>query len=162
MLGKASTVLVPALVAVVSYTLKLFVRSEFNSSLLKADTRTDKHDTLGLALLQHQNIGILPSALREGTEEEDNYNQGPRLLQPPMSTSMPPTWVRGAILVRANSLIRGHSAIRWDLIVSMASLLNKNITPVGAIDLDKCVDNPFLTRLSLFGQASVLREVKLL
>lgn len=95
-----------------------------------ADTRSDKHDTLGLALIQHQHIGVLPSTLTNGMKEEDNYNDGPRLLQTQMSTSMPSSWVRGAILVRANSLIRGHSAIRWHLITSMADLLNENVTPI--------------------------------
>ncbi|GJJ08484.1 hypothetical protein Clacol_002702 [Clathrus columnatus] len=95
-----------------------------------ADTRSDKHDTLGLALLQHQHIGILPSNLENLTEEQDNYAQGPRLLQTPMSSSMPSAWVRGAILIRSNSLIRGHSAIRWGMVESMANLLNKNITPI--------------------------------
>jgi hypothetical protein len=43
---------------------------------------------------------------------------------------MPESWVRGAILVRINSLIRGHSGIRWELIEKMAALLRANITPL--------------------------------
>lgn len=46
------------------------------------------------------------------------------------STSMPESWVRGAILVRINSLIRGHSGVRWELIEKMVSLLRANITPM--------------------------------
>jgi hypothetical protein len=42
---------------------------------------------------------------------------------------MPEAWVRGAILVRINSLIRGHSAVRWELLEKMATLLRENITP---------------------------------
>jgi hypothetical protein len=43
---------------------------------------------------------------------------------------MPESWVRGAILVRINSLIRGHSGVRWELIEKMAALLRTNITPL--------------------------------
>lgn len=117
-------------------------RFEPSSFLPKADTRSDKHDSLGLALLQHQHIGVLPSTITNGMKEEDNYNDGPRLLQTQMSTSMPSSWVRGAILVRANSLIRGHSAIRWHLITSMADLLNENVTPV-------CIMLPYFLPLLL-------------
>ena len=44
-------------------------------------------------------------------------------------TAMPEAWVRGAVLVRANSLIRGHSAVRWELLERMAALLREDITP---------------------------------
>jgi phenylalanine ammonia-lyase len=43
---------------------------------------------------------------------------------------MPESWVRGAILVRINSLIRGHSGVRMELIVKMAELLRANVTPL--------------------------------
>jgi hypothetical protein len=43
---------------------------------------------------------------------------------------MPESWVRGAILVRINSLIRGHSGVRWELVEKMAALLSANITPL--------------------------------
>ena len=43
---------------------------------------------------------------------------------------MPESWVRGAILVRINSLIRGHSGVRWELVEKMAALLRANITPL--------------------------------
>jgi phenylalanine ammonia-lyase len=42
---------------------------------------------------------------------------------------MPEAWVRGAILVRINSLIRGHSAVRWELLEKMVKLLHEDITP---------------------------------
>ncbi|KAI0282814.1 phenylalanine ammonia-lyase [Russula aff. rugulosa BPL654] len=51
------------------------------------------------------------------------------LSDPLASTSMPEAWVRGAILVRINSLIRGHSAVRWELLEKMVSLLREDITP---------------------------------
>lgn len=43
---------------------------------------------------------------------------------------MPESWVRGAILIRMNSLIRGHSGVRWELIERMNALLRENITPL--------------------------------
>jgi phenylalanine ammonia-lyase len=43
---------------------------------------------------------------------------------------MPESWVRAAILIRINSLIRGHSGVRWVLLERMVSILEKNITPL--------------------------------
>ncbi|KAF8920770.1 phenylalanine ammonia-lyase [Mucidula mucida] len=87
-----------------------------------ADTRTSDTTSLGNALLQHQQSGILPSTT--------NVLSVLPLLDPLASTSMPESWVRGAILIRINSLIRGHSGVRWELIVKMAELLQANITPL--------------------------------
>jgi phenylalanine ammonia-lyase len=87
-----------------------------------ADTRTDQPILLGNALLQHQHSGVLPSS----TKPLDVLP-----LQDPLSaTSMPEAWVRGAILLRMNSLIRGHSGVRWELIEKMNELLRANITPL--------------------------------
>ncbi|KAI0251152.1 phenylalanine ammonia-lyase [Lactifluus subvellereus] len=87
-----------------------------------ADTRTPNTLALGSALLQHQHAGVLPSST--------NVLPSLPLLDPLASTSMPESWVRGAILVRINSLIRGHSGVRWDLIEKMVALLRANITPL--------------------------------
>ncbi|KAJ7270052.1 phenylalanine ammonia-lyase [Mycena haematopus] len=88
-----------------------------------ADTRTSNTLALGNALLQHQHSGVLPSST--------NGTSGPLpLLDPLASTSMPEAWVRGAILVRINSLIRGHSGVRLELIQKMAELLQVNVTPL--------------------------------
>ncbi|KAF5321526.1 hypothetical protein D9619_001870 [Psilocybe cf. subviscida] len=87
-----------------------------------ADTRTDKPLMLGHALLQHQHIGILPTS-----------DDAPAILplqDPSTSTTMPESWVRAAILIRMNSLIRGHSGIRWELIEKMNELMTADITPV--------------------------------
>ncbi|KAH9174926.1 phenylalanine ammonia-lyase [Lactarius sanguifluus] len=87
-----------------------------------ADTRTPNTLALGSALLQHQHAGVLPSST--------NVLSSLPLLDPVASTSMPESWVRGAILVRINSLIRGHSGVRWELIEKMVALLRANITPL--------------------------------
>ena len=75
---------------------------------------------LGSALLQHQHAGVI------STEEGDSLP----LLDPLNHTSMPESWVRGAILIRMNSLIRGHSGVRMELIQQMGHLLRENITPL--------------------------------
>ncbi|KAF8875714.1 L-Aspartase-like protein [Gymnopilus junonius] len=87
-----------------------------------ADARTDKPVILGHALLQHLHIGIMPTS-----------NRSPSILplQDPASlTTMPESWVRAAILIRMNSLIRGHSGVRWELIEKMNELICADITPV--------------------------------
>ncbi|KAN0114021.1 L-Aspartase-like protein, partial [Russula decolorans] len=91
--------------------------------LFEADTRTPNTLALGSALLQHQHSDVLPSST-------DVLPSSLPLLDPLASMSMPESWVRGAILVRINSLIRGHSGIRWELIEKMAALLRANITPL--------------------------------
>ena len=88
-----------------------------------ADTRTSDPLALGHALLQHQHVGVLPSQTTEALPALP-------LLDPLSSTSMPESWVRGAILIRMNSLIRGHSGVRWELIEKMGELLRCNITPL--------------------------------
>ncbi|KAF8343592.1 L-Aspartase-like protein [Amanita rubescens] len=87
-----------------------------------ADTRTDQPLLLGTALLQHQPSGVLPS-----TSEPLEVLP---LLDPLASTSMPESWVKGAILIRMNSLIRGHSGVRPELIEKMNELLDANVTPL--------------------------------
>jgi len=74
--------------------------------------------------VQHHHTGVLQSeASRRG------LLPALPLSDPFVSTSMPEAWVRGAIVVRINSLIRGHSAVRWELLERMAALLRENITP---------------------------------
>ncbi|KAF8897039.1 L-Aspartase-like protein [Gymnopilus junonius] len=43
---------------------------------------------------------------------------------------MPESWVRAAIVIRMNSLIRGHSGVRWELIEKMNDLISADIVPV--------------------------------
>lgn len=87
-----------------------------------ADTRTDQPLILGHSLLQMQHIGVLPSSTKPPPALP--------LLDPLTSSSMPEAWVRGAILIRMNSLIRGHSGVRWELIQRMNALLEARITPL--------------------------------
>lgn len=85
-----------------------------------ADTRTNAHAILGFALVQHQNCGVISTSTSGALPLGD----------PSASTTMPEAWVRAAMLIRANSLIRGHSAIRWELLENLTDFLRCNITPI--------------------------------
>ena len=92
-----------------------------------ADTRTGDPIALGAALLQHQHSGIiLPSSANTSLG-----GVGPiPLTDPSHGTTMPIPWIRAAMLVRTNSLIRGHSGIRWSLVEKMTELIQKGVVPV--------------------------------
>jgi len=106
-----------------------------------ADTRTDKPLLLGNALLQHQHVGVLPTS-------NEPLDVMP-LLDPMASTAMPESWVRGAMMVRMNSLIRGHSGVRWELLEKMKEVFSANITP--------CV--PIRSSISASGDLSPLSYI---
>ena len=84
-----------------------------------ADSRTDKAAALQSALLQLTQAGVLVSSDKN---VEETGTLGPH--------AMPPSWVRGSIVVRANSNARGHSAVTIPILQSLVGLLQKNITPV--------------------------------
>ncbi|KAF1991970.1 putative phenylalanine ammonia-lyase [Aulographum hederae CBS 113979] len=89
-----------------------------------ADTRTTDLVSLQKALVQHQNIGVLTSSdigkpQLEGTSGD-----------PFLSHSMPSQWVRGLMLSRVNSVLRGHSAVSLPVIDAILGLLRHNLTPV--------------------------------
>ncbi|EXK24321.1 phenylalanine ammonia-lyase [Fusarium oxysporum f. sp. raphani 54005] len=76
-----------------------------------ADTRTKDLPALQSALLQLTQAGIL-------TDEDNGLN------------SMPVTWVRAAMLIRCNTLLRGHSGVRLELVQALLLLLRKGMTPI--------------------------------
>ena len=51
------------------------------------------------------------------------------LEDPVVSTCMPEAWVRAAILIRINSLVHGHSAVRPAVVEMLLALLEKDIIP---------------------------------
>ncbi|KAK4704308.1 phenylalanine ammonia-lyase, partial [Phenoliferia sp. Uapishka_3] len=82
-----------------------------------ADTRTDQPLALQLALLEHQLCGVLPIS--------------PELLSGRgLENCMPEEVVRGAMLIRINSLARGHSAVRLSVLETLVRFLEEGITPV--------------------------------
>ncbi|KAL4071313.1 L-Aspartase-like protein [Scleroderma yunnanense] len=92
-----------------------------------ADTRTDDPLALGAALLQHQQAGvILPSSASTSLR---GVSPMP-LTDPSHGSIMPAPWTRAAMLIRTNSLMRGHSGIRWSLVQKLVECIQKGIVPV--------------------------------
>ncbi|KAI0173362.1 phenylalanine ammonia-lyase [Hypoxylon sp. FL1284] len=79
-----------------------------------ADTRTEQVVALQSALMQLTQSGIL-SRTKDGSKPEN---------------SMPSSWVRGAMAVRVNSTLRGHSAVSIPILKAIAALLEHNLHPV--------------------------------
>lgn len=79
-----------------------------------ADTRTSDTMALQVSLLEHQLCGFLPSS---GSWEEMTLHAMPRHI------------VRGAMVIRANSLARGHSGVRWKVLQALLDFLNLGLVP---------------------------------
>lgn len=86
-----------------------------------ADLRTDHFIDLQRALTQHQQSAILTK------DDLATHPNGNRETYP---HSMPTSWVRGSMLVRCNTNIRGHSAVSWKTIDTLAELIRRNMTPI--------------------------------
>ncbi|EFY88011.1 hypothetical protein J3459_010555 [Metarhizium acridum] len=86
-----------------------------------ANTRSVDTAALQVALMQMQQCGVL-SGYQPGEASFKSHD--------PTSTSMPEAWVRAAIAVRCNTLLRGHSAVRYQIIQMMERLLNQDYIPL--------------------------------
>lgn len=96
-----------------------------------ADSRTANTRALQLALLQMQQCGVLPVPSTFPTGEPSSAPFALPLTDTETSLVMPEAWVRGAIVVRLSSLMRGHSGVRWQVLEKMQKLfLQNNVTPV--------------------------------
>ncbi|PBP28946.1 phenylalanine ammonia-lyase [Diplocarpon rosae] len=98
-----------------------------------ADTSTTAADTLQVALLQMQLCAVLPVAEKEADRSDEgvfpyqtSFSDGDDVAK----LAMPQSWVRGAMLVRCNSLLRGHSAVRLDVIKKLLGLLEHDLVPL--------------------------------
>lgn len=87
-----------------------------------ADTRTDQTEDLQAALLQHHQFGVLTKHDKVHGSQLGNGRQP--------SHQMPPEWVKGTMLVRCNTISRGHSAVRLHVIDAILKLLQNHLTPV--------------------------------
>ncbi|KAF3358738.1 hypothetical protein VDGD_10058 [Verticillium dahliae] len=85
-----------------------------------ADARTEKLRRLQISLLQHTQSAIIATSDVNG-ELLDRDGQ---------SHAIPTDWVKAAILARANQNLRGHSAVRLEVIQTLLKLLWFDITPV--------------------------------
>ncbi|KAL5360773.1 L-Aspartase-like protein [Aspergillus floccosus] len=88
-----------------------------------ADTRTNRHENLQKALVQHHNAAVLLPSDR-GLSDKAFDMHGAR------SHGMPIPIVRAAMLTRCNSLLRGHSAVRVTIIEYILTLLAHRMTPI--------------------------------
>ncbi|KAI5467702.1 L-Aspartase-like protein [Mariannaea sp. PMI_226] len=85
-----------------------------------ADVRMDDWAETQIGLLQHTQSAIITSldkTLGNNSEREPSH-------------VMPPEWVRGAILARANQNMRGQSAVRLEVLQRLIQLLHHDITPL--------------------------------
>lgn len=86
-----------------------------------ADTRSSQNEALQAALLQHHHFGVLTTA-----DRGINSNT----LSSTQSTAMPQDWVKGTMLVRSNTIARGHSAVSYHAIDTVIMLLRHNLIPI--------------------------------
>jgi len=89
-----------------------------------ADTRTGQAELLQSAAVQHLNAGFLLSSDKGNTDLADPSHL---LLR---SHALPTPVVRAMMLIRCNSLLRGHSGVRSSVIEAILKLLSMNMTPV--------------------------------
>ncbi|KAJ5631129.1 L-Aspartase-like protein [Penicillium longicatenatum] len=89
-----------------------------------ADSRTNNYTALQKALIQHQSSAVL---LPTDRGRDSSHLVSLHTLK---SHSIPIPVVRAAMLVRCNSLLRGHSAVRPQVIEYILAFLCKFMTPV--------------------------------
>ncbi|PHH60731.1 hypothetical protein CDD81_1313 [Ophiocordyceps australis] len=83
-----------------------------------ADSRTSALEELQLQLLQHTQSGIIGGHDAAASGEQE----APQVL--------PAAWVRGAMAVRANQNLRGHSAVRLAVLQRLLELVRLGLTPL--------------------------------
>jgi phenylalanine ammonia-lyase len=89
-----------------------------------ADTRSNNFADMQRALIQHHNSAVLLSSdIGRGTDHSDH-------LASLKKHDLPRPIVRGSMLARCNSLLRGHSAVRFSVIETIVTLLNKDFIPI--------------------------------
>ena len=80
-----------------------------------------------------QLCAVLPTAPEENQSSDKSGPYALRVYpdgEPYAVLAMPEAWVRGTILIRCNSLLRGHSAVRLNVIETLLALLKNDIMPL--------------------------------
>ncbi|CAG9989677.1 unnamed protein product [Clonostachys byssicola] len=85
-----------------------------------ADARTNELIDLQIGLLQHTQSAIITSLDKD---PQSNSEREPGHV-------MPPEWVRGAMVARVNQNLRGHSALRLEVLESLIAMVEKDIVPM--------------------------------
>ena len=90
------------------------------------DTRTKQVHLLQKSLMQHHHTGILTPADRG----EFGSSNAAATSNHAEKYAMPAPWVRAMMLIRCNSLLRGHSGVTLNMVQSMLSLIASDLIPV--------------------------------
>jgi phenylalanine ammonia-lyase len=94
-----------------------------------ADATTSSCYALQTALLQMQLSAVLP--VSDSSDATTSLHQSHSTTAELLATlAMPESWVRGAIFIRCHSLLRGHSAVRLQVIKALMKLLEHDIVPL--------------------------------
>jgi len=86
-----------------------------------ADTRTNNHAALQLSLMQHTQSAITTSG---------DKGDPSSILQDIGSHSMPHSWAKASMLVRENQTMRGHSAVRVEVVQTLNELISNDMVPL--------------------------------
>ena len=105
------------------HTDRCVVNTGFGGS---SDSRSNDHNALQLALLQMMNCGVLPL----GNKDPNDSERASEITQSPHS--MPKQWVKAAMLIRLNTLIRGHSGVSMDVLEKLRCVLEVHNLPLSA------------------------------
>ncbi|KAJ3499437.1 hypothetical protein NLG97_g330 [Lecanicillium saksenae] len=91
-----------------------------------ADVRTADLEDLQKGLVQHLNVGILLPSDKGDELADEKCDQ----MQTKKSFALPDAAVRAMMLVRCNSLMRGHSGVRLRVMNNLLALLRMDAIPV--------------------------------
>ncbi|KAL8670444.1 MAG: hypothetical protein Q9168_005025 [Polycauliona sp. 1 TL-2023] len=86
-----------------------------------ADTRSNRTEALQASLLQLQHYGVLAAIDKGEVPPRGTYGR---------SHAMPSEWVKGTMLVRSNTIARGHSGVSLHVIETIVALLKHGFSPV--------------------------------
>ena len=118
-----------------------------------ADTRTNELIDLQIGFMQHLQTGII-------TESDKNLASNSERLS---AHVFPPEWVRAAMVARANQNLRGHSAIRLDVLQGLVAMLQNDILPLvplrGSISASGDLMPTSFIAGALFGNPDVFCQV---
>ncbi|KAJ4996606.1 Phenylalanine aminomutase [Colletotrichum sp. SAR 10_66] len=85
-----------------------------------ADSRTEQLKKLQISLLQHTQSAVITAADRDDSRTDKDGK----------SHIIPLAWVKAAMVIRANQNLRGHSAVRIEVIDTLLELLRHDVTPL--------------------------------
>ncbi|KAK2734200.1 hypothetical protein FQN57_001854 [Myotisia sp. PD_48] len=103
-----------------------------------ADLRADDVLALQRVLTRELSYGVLPPGARDPCRSSGSENQEESVYQRfdlnlehgAESQRLPLPWVRAAMLLRLNSLVKGHSGVRPVIVDRLQELLSRNIIPM--------------------------------